>query len=521
MVLFTVDTLEGVYFSMKKIVSACLILSLILGLCACGAKTPAATEPAFAVPELPNKLEVKDVTEFPVATQDMSKTQLRQLILDFFKLQLSFQWTSNLDITDYDMTNLKSDIPKFIMAGSVMGGVPYQSLGTGNMYRWLEYYDETTGVTDLKRAFEENGGYGEGAAIFDEKYDADGNLTYKKYRAMQVMFNQCSSSSTWAWQRVINSARFGWSWDITAARGFVPVGCFDYGYDYEGVHYGIPEIISFKKTEDLPKAYTTSDVVSDMTRNVGYYAIYECYAQAKPGDILVRNGHVMMVDTVETVYTKSGKIDPTQSKMLVHEQIEGWAMQSTLDGVIHQTQGRMNAGYKFDQLSKEGYLPFTCVELLDPNDPQDKKHLDYYYTYADKISGNKTSYSAFEMPADATGAEVEKARTLCTYEGSTITAADFEKMVIGANYCISDVFVTVTDPSGKVLLKNTHRTSTLYDREVAMSAGVATWTLDESGNPLPISTGVAELCDGQNTVTVTVQVSTGDLLTAYTGKLTK
>ena len=506
---------------MKKIITVFLLLSLVLGLCACGTKPPAATEPAFAVPELPNKLEVKDVTEFPIATQDMSKTQLRQLIVDFFKLQLSFQWTSNLDITDYDLTNLKSDIPKSIMAGSVMGGVPYQSLGTGNMYRWLEYYDETTGVVDLKKAFEENGGYGEGAAIFDEKYDADGNLTYKKYRAMQVMFNQCSSSSTWAWQRVINSARFGWSFDITAARGFIPVGCFDYSYEHEGKTYSKAEILSYKKNEDTPFTYKTSDIISDLTRNVGYYAIYECYAQARPGDILVRNGHVMMVDTVETVYTKSGKIDPTQSKMLVHEQIEGWAMQSTLDGVIHQTQGRMNAGYKFDQLSKEGYLPYTCLELLDPKDPQDKKHIDYYYTYADKISGNKTSYSAFEMPADATGAEVEKARTLCTYEGSTITAADFEKMVIGANYCISDVFVTVTDPSGKVLLKNTHRTTTLYDREVAMSAGVATWTLDESGNPLPISTGVAELCDGQNTVTVTVQVSTGDLLTAYQGTLTK
>ena len=84
---------------MKKIVSACLILSLILGLCACGAKTPAATEPAFAVPELPNKLEVKDVTEFPVATQDMSKTQLRQLILDFFKdLEiLAPEWAARLD----------------------------------------------------------------------------------------------------------------------------------------------------------------------------------------------------------------------------------------------------------------------------------------------------------------------------------------------------------------------------------------------------------------------------------------
>jgi sugar (pentulose or hexulose) kinase len=74
---------------------------------------------------------------------------------------------------------------------------------------------------------------------------------------------------------------------------------------------------------------------------------------------------------------------------------------------------------------------------------------------------------------------------------------------------------------GKVLLKNVHRTDTLYAREVAMSDGVSTWVLDAEGNRLPISTGIAELADGQNTVTVTVQVSTGELLTAYTGTLTK
>lgn len=506
---------------MRKMICLILGVAMSLGLFACGAPATGETQPTLPKVDLPNKLQSKQVTEFPVATDAMSKAELRQLILDFFKLQLSFQWTSNLDITDYDLTNLKSDIPKSIMAGSVMGGVPYQSLGTGNMYRWLEYYDEETGVVDLAKAFAENGGYGEGAAIFDEKYDKDGNLTYKKYRALQAMFNQCSSSSTWAWERVINSARFGWSWDISAARGFIPVGCFDYGYDHEGVHYGIPEIVSFKKTEGLPKAYTTSDVISDLTNNVGYYAIYECYAQAKPGDVLVRNGHVMMVESVETVYTKSGKIDPTRSKMLVHEQIEGWAMQSTIDGVLHQVQGRMNAGYTYEDLSKQGYLPFTCLELLDPQDPQDKKHIDYYYSYVDKIIGIKDSYNTFEAPADAYGAEVEKAYTLCTNEGSAITAADFEKMVVGSNYCISDVFVTVTDPSGKVLLKNVHRTDTLYAREVAMRDGVSTWKLDEAGNRLPISTGVAELADGQNTVTVTVQVSTGELLTAFTGTLTK
>lgn len=505
---------------MKKSICLFVILSILLGLCACGGGNED-PQPTAAQLDMPNKLQVSQVKDLPVASEEMSKAELRQHVIDFFKLQLSFQWTPNTDITDYDLTNWKSSLPKTINVGSVHGGIPYQSLGTGNPYRWLEYYDEETGVMDLKRALEENGGYGEGGAMFDQEYDKDGKLVYKKYRALTTMFNQCSSSSTWAWERVINSARFGWSFDITAARGFIPVGCFDYNFEHEGKNYGIPEITSYRKGGDMPKAFTTADIISYLTNNVGYYTIYECYAQVKPGDVLVRNGHVMMVDTVEVVQTKSGKIDPTRSKILVHEQVEAWAMQTTIDGVPHRIQGRIGASYKFEDLSKQGYLPFTCLELLDPEDPQDKKHIDYYYSYADQIVGTKDSYTTFTPKEDCYGQQVEKAYTMCTAEGSNITAADFEKMVVGSNYPISDVFVTVTDPSGKVLLKNVHRTDTLYAREVAMSAGVSTWVLDEAGNPLPISTGVAELADGQNTVTVTMQISTGELLTAFSGTLTK
>lgn len=507
---------------MKK--NLCFLLAgcLLLGLCACGTKPPAETTPTQPKLELPNKLLVSQVTGMPIATEQMSKAELRQLCVDFFELQMTFHWVPNMDILDYDLTNLKSNLDKNITTKDVYGGIPYQSLGTGNLYRWLEYYDEETSIMDMATATAENGGYGEGAAIFDEERDANGNLTYKKYRALQALFNQCSSSSTWAWGRVINSARFGWSFDVCAGQGFIPVGCFDYGYDYEGKHYGLAQIDSYRKSENHPKSYPTSNAISDITNNMGYYAIFECYAQCKPGDVLVRNGHVMMVKEVDVQYTKSGKLDIAKSKIIALEQIEAWAIQGKVADRHYFGQGRPGQPYTFEALKNENYLPYTCLELLDPNDPQDKKHIDYYYTYADKLVGGiKTSYKTFEAPADAMGAQIEKAYTLCTKENGSITAADFEKLVVGANYNISDVFVTVTDPSGKVLLKNIYRAEALYEREVAMSAGISTWELDADGNHKPISTGVAELCDGQNTVTVTVQVSTGELLTAFTGTLTK
>jgi hypothetical protein len=50
-----------------------------------------------------------------------------------------------------------------------------------------------------------------------------------------------------------------------------------------------------------------------------------------------------------------------------------------------------------------------------------------------------------------------------------------------------------------------------------MRANLCSWETDENGNLIPISNGIADLAG--NTVTVTLQLSTGQLLTAYQGTL--
>ena len=50
-----------------------------------------------------------------------------------------------------------------------------------------------------------------------------------------------------------------------------------------------------------------------------------------------------------------------------------------------------------------------------------------------------------------------------------------------------------------------------------MSANLCSWEQDSEGNLLPLSTGIADLAG--NTVTVQLQLSTGELLTAYEGAL--
>ena len=94
-------------------------------------------------------------------------------------------------------------------------------------------------------------------------------------------------------------------------------------------------------------------------------------------------------------------------------------------------------------------------------------------------------------------------------------------MNVGSNYSISDVFVTVTDAQGNVVLKNIHRSGCDHIREVAMTAGVTTWEEDADGNVLPISHGIEEFADGSNIVKITLQLSTGEVFTAFEGTLTK
>ena len=67
------------------------------------------------------------------------------------------------------------------------------------------------------------------------------------------------------------------------------------------------------------------------------------------------------------------------------------------------------------------------------------------------------------------------------------------------------------------LLQNIWRAPFSNYREVPMSANLCSWEQDAEGNLLPLSNGLADVAG--NTVTVTLQLSTGEKLTAYQGAL--
>ena len=503
---------------MKRIIALLLALLTVLSFAGCSSeKTPAATTPQRDE-SMPKKLLASDVSSLPIATDDMTIAQRQDLILKFMELQVSFQWLTNQDILDWPATY--GGGKKTIETKHVYGGIPYQSKGFGNPYRWLEYYDETTGIMDMQTALAENGGYGEDAAITD----VDELTNYKKYRSLMTFFNQCTSSTSWSWGRVINSVRFGDTMNITAYNGFIPVGGYTYGFEHEGKQYTPEDIQIFGKDENgaalgNPIGYDTKNVIADWIAANGENAMFDCYLQAKPGDCLVNGGHAMMVKEVRLATNDDGTVNYGASMIIVNEQIEAWGKKEKLGDKTLYNQGSKEGAYLLSTLQDKKYIPFTFPELQDPNDPQGQKYLAYYNDMMAKTQAVNKLYSVFDCSEDCKPTVVEKAKVLCTKENGNITLADFKALVVGSNYSISDVFVTVTDGSGAVKLHNIFRASAAYIREVPMTANNSTWKTDAEGNLLTLCEGLDALADGNHTVTVTLQLSTGEKLTAFSGTL--
>lgn len=511
---------------MKTIRMLSLLLCLVLlttSFVACGkegsaepttetATGEAATEEEETEEYLPDRLRRADVEGLPLVTEDTPISERRQLAIDLFEMQLTFQWKSNMEIKDYHMTY--GNKRKTISPLYIYGGTPYQSKGTGNLYRWLEYYDEETGVMDLERAFAENGGYGEeNGAYIDEEYR--GGYLYKKYRCMMTFFNQCSWGSFWGWGRTVNSAYFNGTAYMTLTNGFIPVG-----YTYPNMD----KIDCFgMETANNPTKYDTVNVIQDWNAANGEDGMYKCYAQLRPADLLVSSGHTMMVREVQLKKLDDGSIDYANSVVICLEQPEAWRTEQVLHGTYLYYQGEWEIPYTFAKLQEQTYIPYTFAEFLDPENEADKKLLDLYNTYATSPMTNRYKLLGFDdekiRAVSGTGVEKSEIYTNLPEGIKEMAFAQLDEMVLGSNYTVSDVFVTVKDQSGKVLKENVYRSMNASIREMSMKSNNSTWTKDADGNYLTMTEGIKELATGENTLEIRVQLSTGEKPVVFSGTL--
>ena len=309
---------------MKKIAAWILMLAVSVSLLACGGpeagNTPTEeTKPAdtFPYPEINEKLTWDAIRSFPVKRADMTEQEMRQLCVDFFRFSKTALWIPD---TNWTYIKTKDGETDEMYKGKIYGGLPYIGVASGNVYRIMDYINEETGVVDMTEPMAEPKLFG----------------------------NQCSIASYWGWARVINSADFGWTYEMVQSKGFLRVG--PYTYD---------DTIS-RFQDDL---YQTDDVI----RENGPEIIYESYAAMKMADGLITYtgaGHAMMctADPV-VVYDAEGIIDPANSYLLITDQHSKWVEATNGAGDTYTHKNFVDRKMSFYELLTEAYIPFTFAEF--------------------------------------------------------------------------------------------------------------------------------------------------------------
>ena len=444
-------------------------------------------------PDIPDELNLAlQIDKLPKATKGMTEDELRDVVVAFMYLQLNFAYKvdlSGFEIDEYGYyiknlygsygasENLDNIKIKF-EHGKYYGGMPYMGNTAGSVYRWLEFYDAETGVMDwvpIMRTDRKNW------------VDSDKGRTYPNVGS-SYFGNTCASSCVWAWLRVSDSIRSFWTNTWLPSNGYVQVG------DYE---------LSATGDHDT----STNKVCSKNGRK----KMYDCYAQMKRADGLVQTGHaVMAVSDAVVVYNDDGSINAKESYLLIAEQKASFLTASPLKGgvdlysplneskgltyrIMGNYPGNVVSGkvremkWTFEHLYDEGFLPFTVPELVGKDDVEDVE---------------------LKFNTKATG--------------STINLADLKSTNITCNYPISDVHVTLIDKEGNEVFTGMYAegAANVIDLKNVRMSDVLNKTAIYARKDY-IEEGLLEYGFSKYTIEISCRVSTGELITIYTGTFQK
>lgn len=376
---------------MKKLLSLLLSAILLVNLFACGgssdgetandtetaaATVPEETKKPYTGPEIKDKLTWDKINAFPIKHSGMTEDEMRDLCVNFFRFSKTALWTPNESV-EFIKTN--KGATDTLYPGQIYGGLPYVPVASGSIYRLMDYIDEETGEVDIIAAMENPKLFG----------------------------NQCSIGAYWGWARVINSAKYSWTYEMVQQNGFLRVG--SYTYDDQLMRF-----------ED--GYYTTTDVIRENSAEV----MFASYAAMKRADGLVNYttaGHTMMcsADPV-VVYDASGKIDGAQSYLYIIDQHVDWSTHKNEAGDTYQNKNYVDRKFTFIQLMNDAYIPFTFAEFQG-TDPVDETVVTFSHT------------------------------------GDTITRTELLGGEVTANYGISDIYAIVKDSSGTEVARAVNRAS--------------------------------------------------------------
>lgn len=269
-----------------------------------------------------------ELMALPIANENMTEDQLRQLCVDAMHFHMTFPWTPNREIrySFHDRyTGATTEV--FLPTGIAYSGMFYcNNNARGNIWKALEYYDPQTGVMDI-------------AAM-------DGNF-------LDVLSSACARACEWGWSRVCNNTGLQTMESYSMYHSnIVPVGPYTYGLG---------------KYSFTDRSGGTKDIIRDN----GEQVMLASYALLKPADGIYSSSsyHVEMVAQAPMiVYNKDGSIDPEKSYLLTMGQ---GAIGTTGDsknyfqenGVTMRPLGTVDKKYTFRELLDKGYIPFTLKEL--------------------------------------------------------------------------------------------------------------------------------------------------------------
>lgn len=330
---------------MKKVMILLLCAVLMLGMfAACKSEPAPETEPPIETEPKKDFSSYKGIVAdtktwydelmaLPIANENMTEDELRQLAADAFRINLSFTWTPTTDVR-YSYTLLDRPHEYYLPRGIAYSGLCYASgYEKGTIWKALKYYDPETGALDIEPMGE---------------------------NFLHVISSACSRGAQWGWNRVCNSSNLSWMTTYEQGRSnIVLVGPYTYP----------PHTYSFDH----------GDGTTQIVKLNGEETMYESYAAMKVADGLYASKayHVMMCSATPVVERwPSGRIDPERSYMLVHEQGAVGSSGDTLNyqqenGVTLRPLGTVNKKYTFKQLLDKYYVPFTLKEFIgeDPIEP--------------------------------------------------------------------------------------------------------------------------------------------------------
>ena len=264
------------------------------------------------------------INAFPIKYKGMPVEERRQLVVDFFRFQKRVNWTPD---ENHDYVKNPHGAPDKMFEGVVYRGFPYVTVGSGNVYRMMDFIDEN-GFIPIRQA-----------ATPARKFG-----------------NQCAAGVFGGWGRLVNSPNYSFTVSMTIKNGFFPVG--EYTYDPEQPRFGA----------EYPTTY-------DICKANGEQVMFRSYAALQIADVMVNYstaGHIIMCTVAPVVvYNEDGSINGEESYLHITDQAQTWLPGYEENGDDYLYKNNIDWKRTFKQLLGSGYLPMTVPELTGEKDIDD------------------------------------------------------------------------------------------------------------------------------------------------------